>query len=79
MKRVREWRDAVIGAAQAVERDAAIFTHFIAINALVGAALGAQRDDRVPAGYASITELELRDGALRLVRLGAESSAGEVR
>lgn len=69
------FRSGVAAALLAAEGDAAVFTHFVAINAAVGAAMG---DDRVtifrPA-HASITVLESAGGALRLVELGAEAPA----
>jgi broad specificity phosphatase PhoE len=63
------WRDRV---AEAVARHdgAAIFTHFVAINAAVSAATG---DDRVLSfqpGHASITVFEVEDGKLRLIERG---------
>jgi broad specificity phosphatase PhoE len=58
--------------AEAVARHdgAAIFTHFVAINAAVSAATG---DDRVLSfqpGHASITVFEVEDGKLRLIERG---------
>lgn len=73
------WRAQVLAAARAIAADSAVFTHFIAINAIVGAALG--RDDTIVCrpDHASITELRVGDGALTLVRLGAAMGEGEVR
>lgn len=72
------WRAETLAAARAVSADTAMFSHFIAINAIVGAALG--REDTIVRrpDHASITELEVAGGALRLVRMGAELRAGEV-
>jgi broad specificity phosphatase PhoE len=38
------WRDGVVGAVGACTEDTVIVSHFVAINAVIGAALG---DDRV--------------------------------
>ncbi len=76
---VRAWRDDVLAAMCEVEADSAVFTHFIAINAIVGAALGRDQTIVCRPDFASITALELNNGALRLLRLGAEMSQGEVR
>jgi len=75
---LQQWRRDTIAAVSALEQDAAIFTHFVAINALVGAAL--DRDDTISCrpDYASITELALDNGALQFVRFGAEMRLGDV-
>lgn len=52
----------------------AVFTHFVAINALVGALEG---DDRVTIfrpGHCSVTRLERRGGVLRVAEYGSESA-----
>lgn len=68
-----EWRSALLDALREADRDTVVFTHFIAINAAVGAALG---DDRVvcfrPAN-GSVTAVELHEGAFRVVSLGDEA------
>lgn len=69
----RGWRERLIDRALSETGDVVIVSHFIAINALVGAATG---DDRIllfrPAN-ASVTELALNgDGRLRVVSLGSQ-------
>ena len=76
---LRDWRDAVVDAARALEGDVAVFTHFIATNAIVGAALGRETTIAFIPGYASITELSNDGGVLSVVALGEEMIAGEVR
>lgn len=69
----RAWRDSVVAALSALREDSVIFTHYIAINVAVGAAT---RDDRIVCfrpDHCSVTVLETENGALRLVRLGAEA------
>lgn len=73
------WRAGVLDALRALTSDTAVFSHFIAINAIVGAATKAPATIVCRPDYASITELELRDGVLKLVRLGATMVDGEVR
>lgn len=73
------WRADVLGAVRALRRDAAVFSHFIAINVLVGDALG--RTDTIvcrPA-HASITELACENGVLRLVKHGEDMAGDDVR
>ncbi|HEU5300945.1 MAG TPA: histidine phosphatase family protein [Acidimicrobiia bacterium] len=73
--RLAAWRVALLDALTTLEQESIVFSHFVAINTAVGAATG---DDRVmcfaPA-HASVTELVVDDGALRLVARGAESDA----
>lgn len=76
---LREWRQSVIDAARALEGDVAVFTHFIATNAIVGAALGSETTIAFTPGYASITELRNDGGVLSVVKLGEEMVVGEVR
>lgn len=73
------WRDDVVGAAREIDADTAVFSHFIAINAIVGAALGADTTLVWRPGYASVTELDVSAAGLRLVRRGEEMQSGEVR
>ena len=66
------WRQDVADALLALHRPTVVVTHFVAINVAVGIAEG---DDRV-IGFApdhcSVTVLDIEDGALRLVRRGAQ-------
>lgn len=67
---LRHWRDGVITYLAQLPVDTAVFSHFIAINAALGAAIG---DDRVmcfkPA-HASVTVLETNGRVISLVELG---------
>jgi len=69
----QQWRREVIEALLALETDTVVFTHFIAINAAVGRAVG---DDRVVSfrpNNASITVLETDGTKLSLVARGEEA------
>jgi broad specificity phosphatase PhoE len=71
---LQQWRRQVIEALLAVETDTVVFTHYIAINAAVGHAIG---DDRVVSfrpDNASITVMETDGNALSLVARGAEAA-----
>lgn len=76
---LRAWRDSVVAAMLELREDTAVYSHFIAINAIAGAATRSEDTIVCVPGYASITEIELRDGALHLVRFGASMVQGEVR
>lgn len=76
---LRVSRDSVVSWALGMNQDAAVFSHFIAINALTSAAMRSEETTVCVPGYASITEFEVRDGALELVRLGESMVQGDVR
>lgn len=73
------WRASMLGFVRDLNADCAVFTHFIAINVIVGAALEREETIVCTPGYASITELAVESGVLRLVQLGEEMRAGDVR
>jgi broad specificity phosphatase PhoE len=73
------WRADMLGCVRALGDDCAVFTHFIAINVIAGAAMARTETIVCKPGYASITELALDDGKLSIVRLGEEMRVGEVR
>lgn len=67
------WRQQLLDALLAIDRDCVICTHFIALNVAVGAA---QRRDEVVCfrpDYASVTVLEVDSGRLRVIDLGREA------
>lgn len=73
-ERLQAWRTSVLAAVQNLPEDTAVFSHFIAINAIVGLLTD---DDRVVAfrpGHASITKLTRIGGRLRVTELGAEAA-----
>lgn len=67
---LQAWRAEVLSYLTRLDQDTAVFSHFVAINVALGAAIG---DDRVvcfkPA-HASITVLETKGRAISLVELG---------
>jgi broad specificity phosphatase PhoE len=72
--RLKAWRSDMAEAVAALPEGTAVFSHFVAINALVGFLEG---DDRVSVfrpGYCSITRLERRDATLRVAEYGSESA-----
>jgi broad specificity phosphatase PhoE len=76
---LRAWRDDVVSAVMGLRTDTAVFSHFIAINAIASVAMRGDETIVCTPDYASITELEVRNGALHLVKLGASMVQGEVR
>lgn len=67
------WRQMLLNSLARMPRDSVIFSHFIAINVVVGAAQS--RDEVVcfRPDHASITRVETEDQRVRLLELGRES------
>lgn len=76
---VARWRSTLIDAALGLQADTVAFTHFVAINALVGRATGSPRVTSFLPGNASVTGLEVVPGPagpeLRVLRLGEEAAS----
>lgn len=68
-----QWRRDVIDSLLAIEHDCVIYTHFIAINAAVGAAQKSDDVVCVRPDHASITIMANDRGRLRLIELGREA------
>lgn len=71
---LREWRQGVAETLLAFARPTVVVTHFVAINAAVGIAEGDDRVISFSPDNCSVTVLDVEDGALRLVRRGAEAA-----
>jgi len=70
---LRAWRQGVIGSLLSCRTDMVIITHFMVINAAMGAAM---KDDRLvlfQPDHCSCTVFENGDGSLKLVERGAEA------
>ncbi len=67
------WRQTLLDSLARMPRDSVIFSHFIAINVVVGAAQS--REDVVcfRPDHASITCVELKHDGLRIVELGRQA------
>lgn len=71
--RYTAFRDGVVERLAACTSDTVVFSHFVAINAVIGMALG---DDRLvihSLDNASVTVLDVHDGAFTLVEAGHEA------
>jgi broad specificity phosphatase PhoE len=67
------FRDGVAAALLACTQDTVVFSHFVAINAAIGAATG---DDRLvirSLDNTSVTVIDVVDGVLQLVEGGREA------
>jgi broad specificity phosphatase PhoE len=68
------WRANALAAVDKLQDETAVFSHFVAINAIVGLLTG---DDRVVVfrpGHCSITKLARRGGKLVVTELGSEAA-----
>lgn len=68
------WRAAVGEALSEMSADAAVFSHFVAINAALACVTGDSRVLTFRPDHASITTFELKDGRLALVERGPEAA-----
>jgi broad specificity phosphatase PhoE len=67
------WRDDMLSAVLRIPEDAVVFSHFIAINAIVGAATGSDAVVCFRPDHASVTTVDTRSGAFRILELGREA------
>ncbi len=68
------WRNSTLAAVDRAQDETAIFSHFVAINAIVGLLTGDLRVVIFKPGHCSITKLERRGGKLAIKELGAEAA-----
>lgn len=69
----RAWRDRLVATLLALPADAVVVTHYVAVNAAVGAATGEDRVICCHPANASVTVLDADGSGLRLVALGDEA------
>jgi len=67
------WRDELVDAVRSLPADTVVVSHFIAINAVIGAAVGDDRVMHVPLGNCSVTTIDTTASGLTVVELGAEA------
>ena len=67
---VAKWRSDLIATISTLPANTAVFTHFVAINALVGHLEGTDSVTVFRPNYCSRTQVEHKDGVLRLVERG---------
>jgi broad specificity phosphatase PhoE len=70
------WRSTLLAAVRAMSGDAVIFSHFIAINAVVGAAAGSEQVVVCRPAHASVTVVEAGENGIFVKALGREAGAG---
>jgi broad specificity phosphatase PhoE len=70
------WRQSLLGAIRAMAGDAVIFSHFIAINVVVGAARANEQVVSFRPDHASITVVDASEQGVAIRQLGREVGAG---
>ena len=68
-----QWRDAMLDWVRGHEESCVVFCHFIAINVIVGAAIGTDLLISFHPDNGSVTTLQVEAGRLQLVELGLEA------
>lgn len=71
-RELQVWRDDLLAAVRALNADTVVFSHFIAINAVVGKAMGDGRLVVFLPDNASITLVEVQGPVITLLEKGAE-------
>ena len=67
---LKQWRQAVIDFVLALSEDSVVFSHYIAINVIVGAAQGDDQMVVFTPDNASVTTINNNAGMLRVLELG---------
>jgi broad specificity phosphatase PhoE len=70
------WRSDMLAALRNLPGDAVIFSHYIAINVILGVAQNSERVIVFRPGHASITQVEITSDAVRVIKLVREAEAG---
>jgi len=69
---VREWHRALLQQLKLIRQPTVVFTHFMVLNAIVGALTAKDQIVRFLPDNASVTTVELKDGSLQLLELGQQ-------
>jgi broad specificity phosphatase PhoE len=64
------WRSTLLDALRAMAGDVVIYSHFVAINVVIGAAKGNDLVINFRPDHASVTEIEVVDGKFVIKKLG---------
>ena len=69
---VRDWHQGVLSELQQIQRPTVVFTHFMVLNAIVGALSAKDKVLCFLPDNASITTVQLNGGSLQLLELGQQ-------
>lgn len=71
------WRAALLNGVRGMDGDAVVFSHFIAINVVIGAARNSEQVISYRPDHASITVVEAGRDRLAIKALGREAGSGQ--
>lgn len=71
---VSEWRSALLDRLEKIEDGTVVFSHFIAINTIVGHLMGSEKVTTFRPGHCSVTVLHRENGKLAVQTLGSEAA-----
>lgn len=71
---LHDWRAALLSAVDALPDNTVVFTHFVAINTIVGHADGSQLVTSFRPDHCSVTRLERGKNGLEVTERGSESA-----
>jgi len=69
------WREKLLSTLRSLQSDSVIYTHYVAINVVVGAAQGHDRVMSFRPGHASVTMIEIEQEQFMVRTLGREMEA----
>lgn len=69
-----DWRATLLDTVRALPAETVVFTHFIAINTIVGALNGSDDVTSFRPGHCSVTRIRRRKDGLELESLGSEAA-----
>lgn len=72
------WRTRLLDSLGALSEDTVIYSHYIAINVVVGAAQHSERVINFSPGHASVTVIETHGSEFKVRQLGEETSGGGI-
>jgi len=72
------WRATLLRALQSLTADSVIYSHYIAINVVVGAAQNSERVINFSPGHASVTVVDASNGRFAVCELGVEVAGGGI-
>ncbi len=70
------WRTALLSSVRSMKADSVIFSHFVAINAIVGAAQGSDLMVSFRPDHASVTTIEVSGETISVRELGRQAGEG---
>lgn len=73
-QQVQDWRSALIETVSSLPDNSVVFSHFIAINAIVGDLEGSDAVILFRPNHCSVTHIQPTNSGMRLVQRGAEAS-----